>query len=674
MAVTKLEPSTISTDTAPYDALLSLTGTNFNNVDQVTFTWSGAASGSDTWDKGSSDWNAKVSIDSDTYMTLRPRVVEPSPTWSGMVNWTVTLRDISGGTASASFTVIYQPIEPPIADSWRFPLDGDWVISQDFANDKWGGYHLGEDVKRNYEAPVYAPANGIVKHNSKRTNYGYVVIIEHKLPDGNYVCSVLGHLREKGRADVGTVVSKGQLVGYLSSIPEETGYTFTHLHFGIRNGRYIDGTDPDGKWRYRGYGPGYIADLWYRPSDFIYAQGIPPNSTKFKTGDHVEVKWETLNLRENYGLGAKVKTTLRKDEQGKVIDHFDNGKYCGGYWWWHVEFRGKKGWCAEAGLEKAVPVRTVQFSGYTWIVKSSESPQGPGPNYWSDSKENVWVDDQGRLHLKITERNGKWYCAEVYTEESFGHGEYTFYMASRIDQLDKNVVCGLFTYLDDNHEIDIEFSRWGDAKAANAQYVVQPWSRPGNIKRFNIALNGDYSTHRFIWRNNRVDFRSLHGRYDLHYDFPPSSDYIISQWTYTGSDIPAPSTEKVHINLWLMNGQPPSDGQKVEVVIEKVEFKSATTVTKILPVPYYNQGNTNWCVPTSMAMIFRYYYGAEKNIHSWDIAKAWNWDRDIQWWQILEPTYGMIRDYFNNHGLKTVEKISDAQDFYKIRTWLVLLC
>jgi hypothetical protein len=265
---------------------------------------------------------------------------------------------------------------------------------------------------------------------------------------------------------------------------------------------------------------------------------------------------------------------------------------------------------------QGTPTKTIQFSGYTWIVKSSEFPQGPDPNYWSNSNGNVWVDSQGQLHLKIVRRNGKWYCAEVYTEKSFGYGEYTFYVASRIDLLDKNVVCGLFTYLDDNHEIDIEFSRWGDANAANAQYVVQPWNNPGNIKRFSITLNGDYSAHRFVWNNDKIDFRSLHG----HYDLPPSPDYVISQWTYTRSDIPTPSTEKVHINLWLMNGHQPSDGQEVEVVIKKVEFKPLSTTTKILPVPYYDQGNTEWCVPTSMAMIFNYYYGTEKNIHSWDIA------------------------------------------------------
>jgi len=37
-------------------------------------------------------------------------------------------------------------------------------------------------------------------------------------------------------------------------------------------------------------------------------------------------------------------------------------------------------------------------------------------------------------------------------------------------------------------------------------------------------------------------------------------------------DIPRPGDENARINLWLMHGLPPSDGQEVEVVIRKFEF------------------------------------------------------------------------------------------------------
>jgi hypothetical protein len=109
LSITSLTPSTITTNTAPYDATLYLEGSCFSNVIQVIFEWSGAVSGSATWNKGDSNWNTKVSISSDSSMTLRPRVVETNPTWSGTVYWRVTLKDASGATASASFTVSYAP-------------------------------------------------------------------------------------------------------------------------------------------------------------------------------------------------------------------------------------------------------------------------------------------------------------------------------------------------------------------------------------------------------------------------------------------------------------------------------------------------------------------------------------------------------------------------------------
>jgi parallel beta-helix repeat protein len=165
---------------------------------------------------------------------------------------------------------LMNPWTPTIADSFRFPLDGPWTVSQRFGgyNYDWNGYHLGEDVLRSYEAPVYAPADGVVKQNAKRTGYGYVAIIEHELLDGTFVCSVLGHLREAGRIPVGTRVTKGQIVGYLSSVPEENG-GIIHLHFGIRKGAYSEELDFDGKWRYRGYGPIDIVGSWFSPSAFI---------------------------------------------------------------------------------------------------------------------------------------------------------------------------------------------------------------------------------------------------------------------------------------------------------------------------------------------------------------------------------------------------------------------
>ena len=240
------------------------------------------------------------------------------------------------------------------------------------------------------------------------------------------------------------------------------------------------------------------------------------------------------------------------------------------------------------------PVRVITFSGYNWVVKySGDSKKGPGPNYWSDSSDNVWVDSGGQLHLKITNRNGNWYCPEIYSDKTFGYGEYIFFVATRVDNMDKNVVGGLFTYEDrgettpKEHEIDIEFSTWNNTILQNnSLYVFQYRIADGDPEtdnetnkipsnHFNMHLNGEFSTHKFTWKNNYLHFQSYNG----HYDNLPSKDYLIAEKTFDNSNIPSNTTippeskEKVRMNLWLIDGQPPSDGKEVEIIIKKFEFK-----------------------------------------------------------------------------------------------------
>lgn len=106
----------------------------------------------------------------------------------------------------------------------------------------------------------------------------------------------------------------------------------------------------------------------------------------------------------------------------------------------------------------ATPTNTVTWSGYTWTVRDCQQTQStPGPNYWSAG--NVWVDQNGWLHLKISNSSGNWCCAEIVSTQTFGYGTYAFYTVSRVDNFDKNVVLGLFAYKDDSHEVDIEYTK-----------------------------------------------------------------------------------------------------------------------------------------------------------------------------------------------------------------------
>jgi hypothetical protein len=209
----------------------------------------------------------------------------------------------------------------------------------------------------------------------------------------------------------------------------------------------------------------------------------------------------------------------------------------------------------------------IVWGGRAWQVKSSQSKIGPGPNYFSASPENVWVDASNRLHLRITSRSGRWNCAEIIGAQTLGYGTYLFEVASPVADLDPNVVLGLFTWSDKapyaHREIDIEFARWGvAADPTNAQYVVQPYDVAGHLHRLTQPSGVAPTQHGFTWHPGRVDFASS----DL-----ATWDH---DWTYAGTDGPPSRDERVRLNLWLFGGAAPTDGREVEVVVTRFSFST----------------------------------------------------------------------------------------------------
>ena len=218
-----------------------------------------------------------------------------------------------------------------------------------------------------------------------------------------------------------------------------------------------------------------------------------------------------------------------------------------------------------------VSVNTLFFSGHEWNVKTSVGDLiGPGPNFFNDSSQNVWVDSNGSLHLRITHEICKdaWYCAEVFSIESFGYGTYEFILAPDFETLDRNVVLGLFTYLDDFNEIDIEFAKWGQIENDNGQYAIQPSWKLNHKKRFDFDPQGEDSIHGFKWCKNAIQFWS----------YTKNKGFC---WTYYGPGIPTPSAEHVNMNLWLMQGLAPSNKLETEVIVKSFKFIPSDCVNSL---------------------------------------------------------------------------------------------
>lgn len=233
-----------------------------------------------------------------------------------------------------------------------------------------------------------------------------------------------------------------------------------------------------------------------------------------------------------------------------------------------------------ARAEEQSVAATIQFSGYTWEVRPPGSG-GPGPNQWDPN--NVWVDANGYLHLKLSNVNGQWRAAELYTTQRLGFGTYQWQLMTRVDQLDPNVVLGLFNYTrpdvgpDGTNEIDIEFARWGSGANPNLNYVVWP-AVTGVVRTPDTSyftLNGDYTTHRFTWNSNQILFQSLHGHTDTNTNEFHQWSFAPAQPLQAIPQTPLP----VHMNLWLYEGRPPVNGQEVEIIISKFTFTPADGTT-----------------------------------------------------------------------------------------------
>lgn len=218
--------------------------------------------------------------------------------------------------------------------------------------------------------------------------------------------------------------------------------------------------------------------------------------------------------------------------------------------------------------------REFGFSGYHWWAKETFGGlAGPGPNYFSGSTNNVWVDTDGRLHLRVMEQDGNWQCAEIVSLQSFGYGNYRIFLDTPVVGIDQNAVLGLFTWSDApeyaHREIDVEISTWGDATDTNnSQFVVQPWNDPGHLVRYLIPPNQSNTTHGFNWSSNSVEFIS----YLNHYEIPPSSNSTNAIWTFSGTDVPQAGGENFRMNLWLNSGAAPSDGEAMEIIISRFVF------------------------------------------------------------------------------------------------------
>lgn len=133
-------------------------------------------------------------------------------------------------------------IDSPVADTWVYPIPRyKEDLFAGYPRNSFGGQsgHAGEDCAWFRDGcGIYAVANGVVRMvQGAGGDWGFLVAIEHRLPDGRYLTSVYGHCGFDLLVRTGDVVACGQRIASqgLSCSIENGGYG-GHLHFGLGDG------------------------------------------------------------------------------------------------------------------------------------------------------------------------------------------------------------------------------------------------------------------------------------------------------------------------------------------------------------------------------------------------------------------------------------------------------
>jgi fibronectin type 3 domain-containing protein len=196
--------------------------------------------------------------------------------------------------------------------------------------------------------------------------------------------------------------------------------------------------------------------------------------------------------------------------------------------------------------------------------------------------QQVWVDSNGYLHLKLSTASGSWKDVEIVSRDVTGYGTYTW-VTDGVKNIDKNIVLGLFPYLDDSHEVDQEISRWGDANSPNFAYTVQPDPVQAGVtqKVFELPTTTLATTFTTTWTPTKISFTTIEG------------NTTVGSFT---SNVARDATG-VHAltNLWQFSGAP-SDGKPIEVVFKDFQFTSYNTPAPA-PAPSSVSG-----APTSLSV------------------------------------------------------------------------
>ncbi len=224
------------------------------------------------------------------------------------------------------------------------------------------------------------------------------------------------------------------------------------------------------------------------------------------------------------------------------------------------------------------------FSNFKWIVKETKNI-ADSRYFCLTKKENVSIDKDGNLRLKLTKTGDTWYGGEITIDSSLGYGEYSFEARIESDGLDANATLAftIINITDNEYEgmtqTGVRFSKYSEADAPNElEYFLYATDKkfaevqtPDNP----FLLSRVKSTHKIGVYSNYLYYSSKVG--SSFYEFKASDKGSnITDLPDALTFSAATENLKVIISLCLPDANETLSGKDVEVIISNFKYWSAT--------------------------------------------------------------------------------------------------
>jgi hypothetical protein len=223
---------------------------------------------------------------------------------------------------------------------------------------------------------------------------------------------------------------------------------------------------------------------------------------------------------------------------------------------------------------------TVATDASHWMGRKWTITSGGMAGVAKGDPSNVFVDQNGYLHLRIVKRDGTFTAAELFSVESLGFGTYQWQIEGAVDNMDKSTVLGLFPYgpkagigVDAENEIDIEFSRWNETcHGCNADFTFYPSTGNKSLgpkeDNFTIHLNGvTLITARFEWTSTRIVATIMSGLEPI-----GTTANVLETLTFSPPDYAARIPQvplPLGMNFWCFKTTPATDQ---EIILRNFQF------------------------------------------------------------------------------------------------------